>query len=591
MPRTSRLALALAVLLAASTAAPAQSWEEDLPRVVQYSLKRPGWRNYGRPLREKDPVQALTAEELAKYENGVSDEELVALMTAFVNRAEAAYAKLGRPPEGLMAFLKENPELRETYLLALSPFYDALGSSMKILDELRRAEPEKAVEYPHLAVAVAVVWDQVDAVHGSRFDCVHGVSLDQYMPLPEPLQVFRYYTDKKRQRMFVFKMKDLQWPLCVYLADNDVSAEEAEWALARFGRQRKAIGGVYSRVQYDYSKLSNPSGKLGTNKYILPNLLEYGGICGDQAHFCSRVAKCFGIPAVKASGLSRYGGVGHAFTCFCETKKKRPVLSSTGRYFHDFYYTGRVFDPQTRTEILDRHLAMLLDGATLSYEKYMQSLVLTRMARQVYGSNPAVSLRFTKRALNLNWFYGPAWALLMRHVRDGNLKPVEGVNWANLMMKYVKDHPDLTLGCFATFLDCIPAGETKKRQKFYTQAFRLYEDRPDLQIDLRAAQCDELLAAGKQLEALPLYLKTTADHGKQGRILLPLVRKAVDIVKKRKLHKQAIPFFDKLAMRFPKKRGGRIAKAFQDLVDLLVPIYEEAGKHREAASLRRKAGG
>jgi hypothetical protein len=586
MPRRL-VPIALAVLVLCPVSA---LGEGEIPPWIRFVPERPGWHNTMPALRRTDPVTSLTDEERKRYAKGLSDTFCMDLQKAYVNRLEKTYTSLVAPPEGLLAWLSEHPDIRQDFWSALSPYYDDLGAAMAVMNIIRQDDPELAVRYAHLAIALALVWDTENAIIGSRYRCIWGLKASQFLPTLRPLEVFRYFTDKKRERKFAFRIADLVWPLLIHLVDFDVTETEAVWAMERMAKFKKRVGSIYSMVPYDYQKLNSRQSKLADRYYTLANLLHYGGVCGDQAHFCSRVAKCFGIPAFKASGLSRYGGQGHAFACYFIAKKGRPILASTGRYFHDFYYTGDVFDPQTRTLVLDRTVALMLDGATLSYDKYMLSQMLVRIAIKEYDDHPDISLVLTKKALTENWFCDPGWRLLMRHVKDGRMPPKEAVRWSNNMMKYVKDHPDLTHDCFGTFLSCIPKEETKKRQGFYKQALRLYDERPDLQITLNLRRGLELVEAGEESEATLVFLSTAAEHGKQGRILLPVVEQGVKLVKARNMQRKALPFLDKLVKKFPQKRGGKIAKAFQDLVRMVAPLYEDAGKMDDASRLRAKAG-
>jgi hypothetical protein len=563
--------------------------DEPLPKVKVFDVDKPGWFHEEDPPCSVDPVPGLTAGEIEKVKSSLDDPLVEALIASTIDRIETTYTERNRPPEGFTFWLGENPEIRRTFWLALSPYYDNIRGAMKVLNQLRMEESDLVLAYPHMAVAIAVVWDNVNALYGSRYNCVRSMKKDQYPPLPDPLKVFRYYTDKKRQKKFLFKTDKLVWPILVHLADMDVSDREAEWAFFSFLKRQKQIGDLYGEVEYDYSRTGGKAGKLGDRQYILPHILEYGGICGDQAHFCSRVAKCLGIPAMKADGLSRYGGTGHAFTVYFVWKKGRPMVESTGRYFHDFYYTGNVYDPQTGTEILDRHVEMLLDGASLSYSKFIVAHALARLAKKMFAEHPKVSLVLVKKALTTNWFCGPAWKLLMRLIGDGHVPPAEGVDWANKMMKYVKDHPDLTLECFTTFIGCFPKEDVKRRQSFYKQAFGLYKNRPDLQIDLRIKQGEELVQAGEDEGARRLFLDTAVKHAKTGRLILPILEKAVAVLNRTKSQAAALPFFAKILKKYPRKRGDKLAKAFQDLVRLIAPVYEAAGKEKEAEILRMEA--
>ncbi|MCU0722427.1 MAG: hypothetical protein MUC63_02220 [Planctomycetes bacterium] len=536
----------------------------------------------------EDPVPGLTDGEAATVEAGLDDKECQALLDAYVSRVEATYTAKAKPPEGLLEWLQANPEARSTFWLALVPGQDDLAAAMKVLDALRREDPEKTAKYFQLAVALSVVWDRPESVTRSQRYTIHGVGDGQWPAPPGFLETFRYFTETARQKRFLFKPDDMVWPLLVHVVDFDVGLDEAAWALDKFETQKKTIDGTYAQVAYDYDKLKNGVGKLGTNPYTLPNLLRYGGVCGDQSHFCSRVAKCFGIPAMKAAGLSRYGGVGHAFVCYEGFKKGHPVLLSTGRYFGDNYYVGDVFDPQTGTGTSDRDMAMTLDGASLSYPKFLLARALARIAEKAEFDRPAASLALAKKAITTNYFCGTAWRLLMRKVKDGAVKPEEGLEWANTMCKYLGEHPDLTLECFSTFLGCLPREDVKKRQSFYTQVAKVYEERPDLLIELKIAQVRELVEAGKESEAASVSIATCAEQGKEGRLILPLIKPAIVYLNK-KADPRAFPLLDKMVMRFPKERMGEMSESFQELARMLVPIYEAMGLKKEADSLRRKA--
>jgi hypothetical protein len=233
---------------------------------------------------------------------------------------------------------------------------------------------------------------------------------------------------------------------------------------------------------------------------------------------------------------------------------------------------------------------MMLDGASLSYSKYVQSLALVRIARKIFAEHPEVSCELAKRAVLLNHFCDPGWRLLMHHVKRGTLPASEGTAWADKMLRYCKDHPDLTLDCFSTFLDCFPKSDTRKRQGFFKMVAKLYDERPDLQIELRLKQGEELLEAGDEKEAFALFLSTAAEHGKEGRILLPVVEHAVRLARTLGQERQAAPFLDETAGAFPRTRGGSIAEAFQDLVKLIAPVFEAAGREKDADKLRRQAG-
>ena len=213
-----------------------------------------------------------------------------------------------------------------------------------------------------------------------------------------------------------------------------------------------------------------------------------------------------------------------------------------------------------------------------------------RIAWKILDEKPELSLGLTEHAIHSNYFCAPAWDLLMVHLDRGTLDPAGGLAWGNIMAKYLKDHPDLTLTCLNRLLACIPEDDTKKRQGFYNKVVKLYGKRPDRQIDLRYRQGMELLKSGEDRKAFTLFLTACADHGKEGRILLPIVERAVHLAVKLKAERQASPFLKKMVSIFPQVRSNRITRTFQELVRYIYPVLEAGGEEEEAARLRKRAG-
>ncbi|MHC4601279.1 MAG: hypothetical protein ACYS47_19970, partial [Planctomycetota bacterium] len=370
------------------------------PRTYAFRGNAPGYPLRGSPFRTEDPVPGPGKKEIAAIRTDLSDALVDRLVASHLDRIEKAYIPLaGTIPDGFLEWLRDHGEVRRVFWPALSPHYDDIGAAIRVLDALRREEPDLVLEIPHLAVALAVVRDSEDAPFTSRYYTIWAVVKEQFTPISTPLAVFRYFADEERRSRFVFPIDEIPWPLLVHVVDIDVSLEEARWALKTFGECGDSLGKIYHKVVYDHDKANRGVTKLGKRPYTLANLLKHGGVCGDQAHFCSRVCKSLGVPAMKVAGLSRYGGSGHSFACFLHRGAEGLSIASTGRYFHDFYYTGDVFDPQTRTLVLDRTLAMMLDGACLSYENYALSRTLIRMADRCFRAHPEASLALTQKAL------------------------------------------------------------------------------------------------------------------------------------------------------------------------------------------------
>lgn len=534
--------------------------------VIQYVS--PGrWRRGRNRTVPRDPVPALGEGELGVFKGGLTRTEIKQLLDGYLDRMTSCYAEEYGFPETLIEFLNRDRTVREVFVSALNPRYDDIRRAARIFEELRAEDERRLVKYVHLAAAIAVVYDTPDAALSSRYWGIWGMGAGQFPEPPEYEQIYDYYTKPSNRMRFAFSVEKLPWPILVHLVDNDASPEERHWAARRYS-PRTSIAKLYPSVPYDYDKLNRRGSKLGERPYVLANLLQYGGVCGDQAHFTTRVAKGLGTPAMKVRGEGRYGGR-HGWAGFLVVRKGRPLLEFTGRYLYDYYYTGDVFDPQTRTVTLDRYVAMMYDGASLSYPKYNRSQMLVRMAEAMIEDHPKESLAVTKEALKLNYFNMWGWPLLMEHMRKGTVSKKDGLKWFNDCLRVLKDHPDMTFECLNTFKDCLPEKDVKGRQSLYNQAFAVYRSRPDLQLKLRIAQAEELVAVGMKLQALNVLAPTIVKNAKEGTLVLPAMRKAVELALALHVERQACAMLLKADAGFPKMRGNTPSEAYAEFKGLL----------------------
>jgi hypothetical protein len=535
-------------------------------RSVRFCTAPNRWRR-GRPFSPRDPVPTLDESEIDLFRGGLNSGEVRKIIESYLERMATYYYEAHGFPETLRAFLDGNRNAKEVFVSALDPRYDDIAGAARIFEDLRCLDEKTLLKYLHLATAIAVVYDTPDAVESSRFNAVWGVSKDQFPELPLYRSAWDYFTDRSNALRFRFPIDRLPWPILVHLVDNDTSPEDASWARRRYAAVRR-VGGLYGRVPYDYEKFNDRPPTLGSRPYSLPNLLQFGGVCVERAHFMTRVAKCLGIPAMKVSGANRYGSH-HCWAGYLESKKGRPVLEFTGRYFMDYYYTGDIYDPQTRTVTLDRFVAMMYDGASLSYPKYNESQMLVRLAEGARQDHPSESLALAQQALKRNYFNMWAWPLLVQHIKDGTLPKTDGLKWFNTMLQVLRDHPDMTFECLGTFLDCFPRSEVRQRQSLYDQAFRLYRERPDLQLKLRTAQTEELVSAGEKLQALNVLIPTIVNNAKEGPLVLPAAEMAVRLAKEFEVGRQVHGMLEKADRDFPKQRAGKLSPAYEEFKKLL----------------------
>ena len=519
-----------------------------------------------------DPITPPALPEIGK--KGLDAKAMTAFTDAYVNAIEQHHAAAMNDP--LAAWLKAHAEIRRDFWLALSPQFDDAQQAIAVFDELRKHDEKRVEQFAHLAIAMAVVYDTPDALVTSRLNYLWAVTDSQFSPQRPLIATFDYFSDKKNQARFTFKPDQLPWPILVHLVDFDIADNEIDWAWKNCTSARQDVASLYQTVPYDNDKLGGKTPKLGSKNYVLENLLKFGGVCVDQAHYTTRVAKAFGIPAMKVAGEGRYGASSlHAWAGFLINAGGRAQLEFTGRYQGDNYYTGDIFDPQSRTMILDREVAMLYDGISLSYFKYRDSAALSRAAVQLVDSDPATAMTLVRQAIERNTYNPNAWRLLAYGVSAGAINQKEGNLLVTRLMKDLAGHPDLTLECLQRFMAAIDQKDTAARQKIFRNAYALYAKRPDLQIRLRLLQCAELVAANQQPEALSIALQTCTDNAKEGSLILPLIDY---VVRSSKEFAATNPKFQLTVVRqalakidkdFPQKRGTDVSAAYTKFTQLV----------------------
>lgn len=474
--------------------------------------------------------------------------------------------------EELATFLKANPKIRESLLLSFEPNHDDIAKALQIFTEILKLDEKMMEKYYHLAIAISIVWDQQEAVESSKMACVWGFEKEQFSVTYTPKDVWDYFTGKY-SKYFLHKMEKLVWPMLVYIVDYDLNNDERDWALKNYSKWKTKIGNLYQEVEYDYQKLETRRPAIGLDRpYNIMNIKKYNGICGDQSHFASRIAKTLGIPSMKVSGEGRFGGA-HAWAGYLVGKRGKPSLEFTGRYNNDMYYIGHIYNPQKRNLTLDRHLAMMLDGAADSYEDYVNALVASRLSNQIIEKEPELSKDLALYAVDLSYYSKDAWDSVVAHIQSKNISWEDGMDIYKDMLKDLSDHPDITLDVMMAINEAIPAEDYKTKQKLFNLTAPLYKKmkRPDLMIELRREQCKHLVEYDG-LNTLKLALTTCLENAEESTLILPLIETCVQITKDLKLESKVKPYFSKIDDKFPKKRGSSPSEAYAEFRKLISKI-------------------
>lgn len=518
-------ALPLLLVLAALAAGDGPQIPADMP-VRIFELGR--YRAMRPPGGLADPVAPLSDEDkaaLAKPSNKLWDQ----LVDHLADRCAATYTATSPLPGGLASLFADKPALAREFWLAIDPRFDDPAAAIAIMEQLRAADGKRFEHFYQLAIAMAVVWDMPDAVDSSRYYPVWGVEKTQFPKRMDLMQVWDWFSDAKRQRLLHFKPTELNWPIMVDMVDLALSPEEAQWAVEHCAKNASDASGLYAQVPYDDDKLLHRP-RLGDKPYILANLQTYGGVCVDQAHYATEIAKALGVPAVTCTGEGRYGGQGHAWTGYLAARKGRPQLEFTGRYQFDFYYTGDAFDPQTRTMTMDRDVALLYDAVTGGHPALVKARALARMALGLEATEPALAAQVAAQAIKTNTYAADAWKVYFRVAAGGAVDRKVAVRYANQVVKDLAAHPDTTIECLDDILKLFPPDKLNERVAIYEAAYGLYQQakRPDLQIRLRMAETRELAEGKREIEGLAKALETVKANAAEGTLIMPLVQQVVE---------------------------------------------------------------
>ena len=239
--------------------------------------------------------------------------------------------------------------------LALEQPVDNRAVAVRILDELRAAEPESFAEYTSLALAIALVYDQ----QPTR-EWPHWQVTEEALPrrLPEPTRAFRYFVELDLSGRSLHRLSQLGAAELRFLVDIVAPMDELEWVAARIRTPLAKLDETYEMVNYRQDRIVMGAYVWGGKPYTLDAILGEGGICVDQAYFATQAGKARGVPTLLFGGAGRDGR--HAWFGFLGTGRNWRM--DAGRYEEQNYVTGMAIDPQTWDEISDHELAFLSEG-------------------------------------------------------------------------------------------------------------------------------------------------------------------------------------------------------------------------------------
>ena len=504
-------------------------------------------------------------------------------------RSYASDPKLDDARRETLRWLLDQPELFRTLMLATAEA-DAPAEALDVLGLLRGEYEDKLNERADLAAAFCVVWDVPPQRKGE--DSEKNEDRDAADAGQSPrrdtqrvLDLYRYYTDPK-SRLQV-DLRPLPWELLVYVADNDVAADEIAWARKRYQR-RGFTGKSYFEVPYDLGAFrGGRAQRIGGRAYTLPNLQRYGGVCYDQAYYAAHVGKSFGVPATVCNGQGgATGGGGHAWVGYLQVKGKQVAWNfSDGRYAAHLYWSGRVTDPQTGAALTDADVSLLAELSATKRPDRLASVALWKL-RDLAAEDQLVDL-YT-HAINLSPGNRPAWISLAALGADGKLSDNESNGVADVVQRFAfARYPEFAFSVSRRLVDGRPP---EVQLSALDRMAKTFAARPDLVATARIAQGDLLRAENRPDDALRAYGEVLTVHLKAGPVVLTAMQRVDEILRAEGDLKRLAGIYEKVWMNMPAPDANAFANEtpYYTIGQRYAELLDTLGRGPAAKTVRAK---
>lgn len=494
-------------------------------------------------------------------------------------------------PEDLWKWILASKELRDAVLVGLHPENEKDLRALERLAALRAKFGPKVDEFPHLAMAFAIVYGYAGD-KGLREPGLYFAEKNR--PPPSMEDSFDYYL--KNEKQMKMSLKTTPWPILIYVADNDLPIIERKWAVGRYGAKPPATyGKVYYDVPYDDSAIGNQKGRLGDNACTLANILQYGGVCMHQAYYASRVFKSMGVPSMYDCGEGARGG--HAWVAWVGRAGKTADLLFAARFDYDRYYTGTLFDPLARRDVLDRDVQLDVAAMLQSYPGYLNAVAACRMYTLLDDGPRAKATGLLDGAIRQNAYAGTSWRLMAMDVAKGVIPRKVGETMYAKMITAFAEYPDLTYQVLRMILEPRLKPSEKPKEKEVTDNLRLLDgafglyvrsERPDLAVRLRYLQGQYLEACDRREQAMKLYVMASEKFATEHFGFVPLYDRACVIMKEDGKKDLMFKYMQMVAEKVPEfqgdfnRRNNLVNPTYKHVVLKYAAALREAGRTAEA---------
>ena len=423
---------------------------------------------------------------------------------------EAADRGLGdRLRPDFIAWLLTHRTFAESFFELLSPC-DYLPTVLSTLERLHRADPIAFETYAQLALAIALVYD-VPPPPGWP----HGQVGPRALPrrLPDPQAAFDFLVKSDRAGRLLQRIAYLNASELKFLVDLAAPFEELAWAQNSLRVSLAQLPTTYVSVVYRHDRVAANAFDWAGPAYTLPQILETGGICVDQAYFATQSAKARGVPTMIFRGAGLDGR--HAWFGFLDGNRRWQL--DAGRIAEQKLVTGLAHDPQTWGDLSDHAIQFLSDGFRLS-PRFRQALVQGAFASRYLAAGDApAAIRAARRAVNFESRHVDAWETLFAAFDAARSEPkaIEAaLREASLAFQR---YPDLNSRFSLRLTASLRArGETSAADHEDRMLARKHQgERNDLSFDQAMSELSRALGTQSLFEQLRVY-RTVVDQFGRG---------------------------------------------------------------------------
>ena len=332
-----------------------------------------------------------------------------------------------------------------------------------------------------------------------------------------------------------------------HVVDLTISASEGEWALTNYGA-RRGLPDLYHEVLYDWNHVLDGAPKELTRQgFSLRNVMNFGGVCADQAWFTATVMEVRGIPAAVVVG--RDATVGHAWVGWFEFAGRSARFNTdTGRYESYQKVPGLVKDPQTSGTIGEGRMGMLARFCTLDSKQRQLGRAIRSVLKRVEDRMNLTSEAPTDEDANaiapttptdrLNWVNAllavapsdpGAWDIVAAASQEGAFTDETLNTFTDTLLAESSDAPDFALEVLEAMAEGLTDAE-RAGNILERVAGLLARNRPDLAARALLAAGDAFAAAGQQDEAGKRYERITSLYANDGPWVLDAARRVLDVL-------------------------------------------------------------